>query len=386
MKKTFLILSVLSLVVFSCKNTISKPAPKGKKVDFENFIRHKPIKTLAQVYFEHGNLPNRLDFPYIISAPDVWKHYKDYLIIDLRRPEDYQAGHIPGAYNVPKNKVLEFLKNEHKASAYPKVVFVCYTGQIASYVTGITRLAGFDNTYVMLYGMSVWNEKFSAPLINGVGDRYQDLVETGEGQSPASGHMAPLPTGHIDWNKFPPLPKQLPTLLIDQQAHKALSQPRKNFLLKADEFFPSYKQNPLDYYVICYLPKKYYVAGHIKGAVRFQPRKDLGINGRLSEVPQDKNVLVYCKTGHTGSQAAAWLDMLGYKGHNLILGSLSFMYSKWVQNEWMPDVKYLINNYPVVEGAKPFSGKVQAVATPKKVVAPKPVAKHKKKEVTGGCG
>ncbi len=374
-------------MAFSCHNPLGKPAPQGKEVDFENFVRSKPVKPLAQVYYEHGNLPNRQDFPYLVGAPEVWKNYKYYLVIDLRRPEDYEAGHIPGAYNVSQEKVLDFLKTEHKAAAYPKVVFVCYTGQTASYVTGITRLAGFDNTYAMLYGMSVWNERFADPLLNGVGDRYTDMIETGDSHSQAVvSHEAKLPTGHIDWNKFPQLPEQLPTLLIDRQAHKALSQPRKDFLLKADEFFPSYKQNPLDYYVICYLPRKYYVAGHIKGAVRFQPHKDLGIDGRLSEVPQDKNVLVYCKTGHTGSQAAAWLDMLGYKGHNLILGSLSFMYSKWVQNEWMPDVKYLINNYPVVEGPKPYSGKVQAVATPKKVAAPKPVVKHKKKEVTGGCG
>ena len=387
MKKLLLILISFSLMLAGCKNPLSKPAPRGKEVDFENFVRSKPVKPLAQIYYEHGNLPNRPDFPYLVKASEVLKNYKNYLVIDLRRPEDYKAGHIPGAYNVPKDKVLDFLKKEHKAAAYPKVVFVCYTGQTASYVTGITRLAGFDNTYVMLYGMSVWNSKFAGPLLNGVGDRYPDMVETGEGTAhPVAHHGEALPGHHIDWNKFPELPKQLPTLLIEQQARKALKQERKDFLLKADEFFPDYKQNPLDYYVICYLPAKFYVDGHIKGAVRFQPHKDLGVDGRLVEIPKDKKVLVYCKTGHTGSQSAAWLDMLGYKGHNLILGSLSFMYSKWLKNEWISDVKYLINEYPVVEGDKPFSGKVQAVAAPKKIAAPKPAVKHKKKEVTGGCG
>ncbi len=386
MKRNILIGFLTALLLGGCSRVLNKPEPKGRTVDLENFVRSKPVKSLAQVYYEHGDWPNRQDFPYIVKANKVWKHYRNWLIIDLRRPDDYKAGHIPGAYNVPKDKVLDFLTKEHNAAAYPKVIFVCYTGQTASYVTGITRLAGFDNTFALLYGMAGWNDEFSAPLRKGVGDRYKDMVETGTGKTvPVAEHHG-LP-GQIDWAAFPVLPKQLPTLLIDQRARKMLAQKRTDFLLKADEFFPAYKQNPQDYYVISYLPQDKYVAGHIRGAVRFQPRHDLGIEGRLASVPSGKKVLVYCKTGHTGSQGAAWLDMLGYKGHNLILGSLSFMYSTWVKNEWMPDIQYVINNYPVVRGDKPFSGKTVALQTnTKPAVAPKPVVKRKKKEVTGGCG
>ena len=385
MKRNILLGLVLSLLLGGCSQVLTKPKPKGRTVDMENFVRSKPVKPLAQVYYEHGDWPNRQDFPYIVNAHKVWKHYRDWLIIDLRRPDDYTAGHIPGAYNVPKDKVLDFLTRDHKAAAYPKVVFVCYTGQIASYVTGITRMAGFDNTYALLYGMAGWNDEFSAPLRKGVGDRYKDMVESGTGEAvPTAAHPS-LP-GHIDWSAFPALPKQLPTLLIEQRAQKMLAQKRTDFLLKADEFFPDYKQNPQDYYVICYLPRDKYVAAHIRGAVRFQPRRDLGIEGRLASVPADKKVLVYCKTGHTGSHSAAWLDMLGYKGHNLILGAQSFMHSLWVKNEWMPDIQFVINNYPVVRGAKPFSGKAIAVQAPATPSAPKPVVKRKKKEVTGGCG
>jgi rhodanese-related sulfurtransferase len=374
------------LLFLSCKKgEIFFQAPgKGKKVDIENLIRKSGTKSLAEIYYEHGNFINSLEFPPVINAQQVYKHLNEWLIIDLRRPEDYRAGHISGAYNVPKEHVLDFLKKNVKAYAYPKIVFVCYSGQTASYVTGITRYAGFDNTYAMLFGMSAWNDKFSAPLKNGVGDRYPDMVEKGPGRMGGQEILS----SKIQWKKLPSVGNNLPTILIETRAKELLAKPRKDFLLKADEFFPAYKQNMQAYYPICYLPEDKFLAGHIVGSHRFQPRKDLSPDGKLTLIPTDKKVLIYCKSGHTGGNAAAYLGMLGYDAQNLILGSMSFIYSIWKQNNWVSDVDFLINNFPVVEGSKRYD-KNSTVSVPvkKNVSKPKiPLQKHKKKEVTGGCG
>ena len=388
MKKIFIILTSI-ILSSSCSTDLIKKEPVGKEASFEDLIRQVQPKTLAEIYYEHGNFINSQKFPPIVKATDVLENGKDWLLIDIRSPEAYEAGHINGAYNVPKEKVLDFLTKEQKAAAYPKVVFICYSGQMASYVTGITRYAGFDNTYVMLYGMGGWNSQFSDILKKGFGDRYPEMIvkATDKAEAPdLTHHEEGIHKSGIDLSKLPQLPKKLPSLLIKERAQKLLQQKRPEFLLKADEFFPEIKKDINSYYTICYLPKpKYYVA-HIKGSHQFTPRKDLSLDARLTEIPADKPVTIYCKTGHTGGNATAYLNMLGYKAHNLMFGAGSFMYSLWKEKEWMGDINNVINDFPVVEGKKRTNTKVIAL-TPKKTAAPKtPIKKRKKKEVSGGCG
>jgi rhodanese-related sulfurtransferase len=391
MKKIFVYILAVSLGFISCKhsNAVYKGKPVGKEANFEDLVRQSQPKTLAEIYYEHGNFINQKQFPPIVTAADVLENGKYWLLIDIRSPEAYEAGHINGAYNVPKEKVLDFLTSVQKAAAYSKVIFICYSGQMASYVTGITRYAGFDNTYVMLYGMAGWNSRFSEILKKGFATRYTDMLAKATDKAEA------ITTEHsgdevvhkgIDLSKLPKLPAKLPSMLIKERAQFLLQQARPEFLLKADEFFPEIKKDINSYYSICYLPKpKYYVA-HIKGSQQFTPRKDLSLDGRLTEIPVDKPVLIYCKTGHTGGNATAYLNMLGYKAHNLMFGAGSFMYDLWKEKEWMGDIANVINDFPVIEGKKRTNNKVIAL-TPKKTAAPKaPIKKHKKKEVTGGCG
>ena len=389
MKNIVFILIGLLSVLSSCKSKHFREEPIGKEANIENLLRQSEPKHLAEIYYEHGNYINDPGFPPIVQAPDVLENLDNWLIIDVRSPEAYEAGHINGAFNVPKDKVLDFLKTTRKAAAYPKVVIVCYSGQTASYVTGITRFAGYNNTYAMLFGMAAWNSEFSDPLKKGFGDRFQDMVVKGEDPEEKILH----PQNHtgikehkIDLSKLPALPKELPSILIGKRAHQLLKQDRKQFMLKAEEFFPQIKEDINKFYSIFYIQKPKYLAGHIKGSVQYTPHKDLSLDERLTEIPKEKPVLIYCKTGHTGGHATAYLDMLGYKGHNLIFGAQSFMHSLWKQKGWIPDVNAFIHDFPVVEGKRRTAAKIVVLA-PKKTKAPvKPIVKHKKKEVTGGCG
>jgi len=236
--------------------------------------------------------------------------------------------------------------------------------------------------------MGGWNSQFSSVLKKGFGDRYRDMIvkATDKAEAITTENEEEVVHKGIDLSKLPKLPNKLPSILIKERASLLLKQKRPEFLLKADEFFPEIKKDVDSYYTICYLPKtKYYVA-HVKGAHQFTPRKDLSLDGRLTDIPTDKPVTIYCKSGHTGGNATAYLNMLGYKSHNLMFGAGSFMYSLWKEKGWMGDVNDLINDFPVVEGSKRTNNKVIAL-TPKKVATPKaPIKKHKKKEVSGGCG
>jgi len=382
---------VWAIVIFSlpgCKRTLIKKELYGRQVDMENFVRERETKHLAEIYYEHGNFINSPAFPPVISPAEVYKHLNDWLIIDLRSQEAYEAGHINGAYRVDKKDVLDFLKTKEKAAAYDKVIFVCYSGQTASYVTGVTRFAGFDNTYAMLFGMAGWNEQFADPVKKGFGDRYPEMLEKGTYESGIpEGSEHELLHAKIDISKLPPLPKTSPSILLDNRAHKLLSLERPAFLLKDEEYFPALKRNLDTFYSVFYIDKaKYYVA-HVKGSHQFTPRKDLSLDARLTELPVDKPVVIYCKTGHTGGHTAAYLGMMGYDAKNLIFGAAGFMYSLWKEKGWLPDVSYYIHNFPVIEGKKRFSGNAAALKPVKKKAPVKiAVPKRKKKEVTGGCG
>lgn len=38
-------------------------------------------------------------------AMEIMKSESDYIILDVRRPDEYSAGHIPGAINVPNESI-----------------------------------------------------------------------------------------------------------------------------------------------------------------------------------------------------------------------------------------------------------------------------------------
>ncbi len=384
----YIIILFLLLGLSSCSISGGKTEDVGKKdANFDEIIKQGKIEHLAKIYLEHGNFINTKQFPPIIKAKDVFKNINKWLIIDIRSKEAYESGHINGAYNVPQSKVLDFLKNDQKALAYPKVIFVCYSGQIASYVTGITRYAGFNNTFVLKFGMASWNSKFSDVIKNGFGTRYADMLVK------ATNKSATIPTHHneqighkeLDLSNLPKLPIKVPTLLMAERAQTLLSQDRKSFLLKADEFFPVYKEDISKIQPVFYINKIKYYAAHIKGAELFEPRKDLSLDARLTDLPIDKNILIHCKTGHSGGNTTAYLNMLGYKAQNLMFGINGFMYDLWKQKGWMSDINKLSGNFPVITGAKRTSAKIIATTAKKATKTAKPIVKPKKKEAAGGC-
>lgn len=391
-KILLIVLTVFSL--FSCKSKIFKHEPVGKVVDMEQFVNSKQSLPLAQVYYEHGDFINTRDFPPIIKNTDVYKNGDEYIIVDLRRKDDYEAGHINSAYNLDKKDVIDFLKTKRKANSAKKVVFVCYTGQKAAYVTGITRYAGFDNTYVMLFGMAGWNSEFSTPLKKAFGNlNDKSLLEIAKGEHKTDGeHHAEVEHEKevkVDYTKFPKVGTGKFTEVVEKRAKQLLSLKRPEFLLKKDELFGALKKDKNAYYPLAYMNKKQFDFAHIDNAHQFTTRKDLSPAAKLGELPTGKPIVVYCKTGHTASNATAYLKMIGYDAHSLILGSSAFMHKMWSEQGWqVKDVSALISELPVVRGSKRTnSNPFLAKAGKKKTKGPaKPMVRRKKKEVSGGCG
>ena len=65
--------------------------------------------------------------PQIMTWDQVSKYIynSNTLLVDLRSKEEYEKGHISGAWNIPYEEVEKFLP---KMSGYEKVVFYCAHG------------------------------------------------------------------------------------------------------------------------------------------------------------------------------------------------------------------------------------------------------------------
>ena len=50
----------------------------------------------------------------------------------------------------------------------------------------------------------------------------------------------------------------------------------------------------------------------------------------MSTIPKDKEVVVYCETGHNSGFVTAYLRLFGYNAHTLSYGNNSFMDDKMV--------------------------------------------------------
>lgn len=95
--------------------------------------------------------------PYVaIKTVRQWQLSKrEFLLVDVRRPDEFKAGHLPGAINIPYDQV------EKRKSEIPldqPVVFYCtISSWRAPYAANVMADAGLNNVYILEGGASAWN-------------------------------------------------------------------------------------------------------------------------------------------------------------------------------------------------------------------------------------
>ncbi|AAU92147.1 MULTISPECIES: rhodanese-like domain-containing protein [Methylococcus] len=95
-----------------------------------------------------------------IGPGEVRTMLGDTLILDVREPEEYAAGHLPGAINIPRG-VVEFRIETHPVFQGKKdaaIVVYCQSGLRSTLATDILQQLGWRGTVSMAGGFKAWIE------------------------------------------------------------------------------------------------------------------------------------------------------------------------------------------------------------------------------------
>jgi rhodanese-related sulfurtransferase len=90
---------------------------------------------------------------------------KDALVLDVREPSEYSAGHIPNARNLPAAQLKDRLKELERWKARP-VIVNCRNGQRSGAATAALRQAGFAEAVRLRDGLTAW-EQANLPIQKG---------------------------------------------------------------------------------------------------------------------------------------------------------------------------------------------------------------------------
>jgi len=89
-------------------------------------------------------------------------NHKDALVLDVRQPEEFEAGHLLNAKLIPLGKLKERMGELEKYKNQP-IVVVCRSGNRSGTACFLLRKQGFSQTYNLAGGVLAW-QKNKLPL------------------------------------------------------------------------------------------------------------------------------------------------------------------------------------------------------------------------------
>jgi len=212
----------------------------------------------------------------------------DLLLVDVREPDEYAAGHIPGAFNLPLRDLAKNLDALPDLDA--EIVVYCGSGFRSSIAMTSLQILGYSNVRNMAGGFKAWEgEEFAVTT---------DVVEAVRGAAPA-----------VDADVLAAVDAGLSGIPDGWGA------------VTAENLNVELIENAPDMLVDVRTPAERASDGYIAGAVSM-PLEEL--MSHVSELPaaKDANIVVYCKGGHRGNMAATILRTLGYTNVRNLAGGI----------------------------------------------------------------
>jgi rhodanese-related sulfurtransferase len=79
------------------------------------------------------------------------------VLVDVREPEEFAAGHMIGAKNVPLNQLDEKLASTVKNKTVP-LLLVCATGARAQRAVAMAKKLGYEQAQAVAGGLKAWKD------------------------------------------------------------------------------------------------------------------------------------------------------------------------------------------------------------------------------------
>lgn len=95
-----------------------------------------------------------------IDIATAQKQLQSSVIIDVREPGEFSAGHLPGAVNIPRG-VLEFQIGNHpnfQGKQTANIIVYCQTGGRSALATHALNQLGYTQAVSMAGGFKAWAE------------------------------------------------------------------------------------------------------------------------------------------------------------------------------------------------------------------------------------
>lgn len=93
-----------------------------------------------------------------VSAETLAKQIQEQtapFILDVRSEQEFNAGHVPGAVNIPHTKIRQFVQQIMAQQKQPVVVY-CKSGYRAGIAEGILKSYGFSQLIALEGHMDGW--------------------------------------------------------------------------------------------------------------------------------------------------------------------------------------------------------------------------------------
>ncbi len=192
---------------------------------------------------------------------------EEFVLIDARRADEFEAGYIDPAANIPLEEVMARL-DEIDPTA--KTIVYCKSGIRSLIYTIALRMNGYENVFSMSGGYEGWKTA-ELPVV-GTAPDFKSLFAS---------------------------------IIANHGAEKAYG------TMPADALNTELIENPELFVIDVREPSELEENGHIPGAVNI-PLKTLVDNPALLPADLDAPIVVYCKSGTRSTYAWTILNLLGY--------------------------------------------------------------------------
>jgi rhodanese-related sulfurtransferase len=143
---TLAVLSLTALIGISlCTSSSALAQGLPPAVKQNGAAAQKPVRTIGME-----------DYRKIVENPGA------ALIIDVREPEEYAAGHVPGAINVPRgvidSQIWNHIGSTEKAGLERPIVLQCQAGRRATLAAQTLGELGFTQTSAVIMNLDDWKK------------------------------------------------------------------------------------------------------------------------------------------------------------------------------------------------------------------------------------